>query len=148
MAREKGLWEWLTGVLPVGHYSRIESPDTSPGFPDVDYCLYDEVRDMPINGTIELKYAKNPRSRTPFTDKHGMRQSQIIWIRERLRVWGTVWIMAEITPNVLIFDGEVADKINGAHVDTLWNMSFQHLDRRNSVEAAQKLQKLLYFGET
>jgi hypothetical protein len=70
---EANLWEWLRDVaLPLGQYSRIESGDTSPGFPDVH-------AQVGPSGcfTIELKFAKHPGARIPFTKKHGMRRSQI-----------------------------------------------------------------------
>ena len=51
---EDSTWEWLRDItLPEGHYSRVESAFTSPGFPDVDYCL-----GLGCSGQIELKYSK------------------------------------------------------------------------------------------
>jgi hypothetical protein len=147
MAREKGLWSWLGTVLPPGQYSRIESPDTSPGFPDVHYQL---KGGSPIalshSGTIELKSADRPGAKIPFTDRHGMRKSQLMWIRDNLRFGGIVWVMAEIAPEILVFRGEQAKSINGSPQDVLREMAFVTLTRRDPERAVRQLHYLLING--
>ena len=136
---EANLWEWLRDVaLPLGQYSRIESGDTSPGFPDVH-------AQVGPSGcfTIELKFAKHPDARIPFTKKHGMRRSQIKWIRENLRQGGVVWIIAEVTPHIYILDGHHADKINGATHEQINDLA-EHIIYKKAPETAAKiLAKLL-----
>jgi hypothetical protein len=115
---EKRLWEWLGGVLPPGHYSRIESGDTAPGFPDVDYQI------LPNHtGKIELKFARDPKAKIPFSNKHGIRKSQRIWIRDNIRNGGIVWIIAEVTPAILCIPGECAALINGSSAADLVEMA-------------------------
>jgi len=139
---ESSLWEWLRDVaLPLGSYSRIETGGTSPGFPDV-HCQIHEVPSF----TIELKFSHTPESPIPFTSKSGMRRSQKVWIRENLRAGGTVWIIAEVTPHIYIFEGHLADQINGASQDKLSSMSRETIFKDAPEEAAQILHQL-FLGE-
>jgi hypothetical protein len=102
---EESLWQWLRGKLPAaGHYTRIES-DCSAGFPDVHYTLPGG------SGTLELKFARNPRSLHPFK-RRGLRTSQEIWIEDEVRAGGRVLIVAEITPRVFIVEGYWAHLFN------------------------------------
>lgn len=111
---EHNLWEWLRGVLPPsGHYSRVESPDTSPGFPDVDYAMPPrEEFGRGAIGKLELKFSLRPTAKKPFNDKHGLRKSQKIWIRDYLRVGGIVSIVAQIGENVYLLDGHHVQVFN------------------------------------
>lgn len=139
---EKGLWGWLGGILPSGQYSRIESGDTCPGFPDV-HCQFSNGS----SATLELKFARNPNARIPFTDKHGLRQSQVIWIRDNLRYSGRVFIIAEVPPEIFVIPGASAKKFNGATRPELLEMAWVVLWRSRPEEAAKYLQKLLMGDE-
>ena len=136
---EANLWEWLRDVaLPLGQYSRIETGDTSPGFPDVHCQL-----SAGVSPTLELKFAKRAGAHIPFTKQHGMRRSQIKWIRENIREGGVVWIIAEVTPHVHIIHGSCANKINGATEKELFHMAQVTAHRKKHKEAALILYKIL-----
>lgn len=82
---EQSFWTYLYKMLPkAGHYSRIEAPNTAAGFPDVHYTLDS------VSGTIELKDAKRPGAKYPFSGQSGLRRSQITWIRDELAAGGRV----------------------------------------------------------
>jgi hypothetical protein len=86
-------------LIAHGHFSRIESAIT-PGFPDVDFCLH-----TGIEGSIELKYRQTAPSRvdTPcFPPPLGLRQQQIVWIHERCRANGRVFVLAGIGGEVFL----------------------------------------------
>ncbi len=80
--RESGLWDDLrdackgTGI----HFSRVESHATSPGIPDLSFCV------AGCEGFIELK-SWDPKK--GFT----LRQSQVAWTRARDRAGGTVFLL-------------------------------------------------------
>ena len=139
MTTEANLWEWLRDVaLPLGQYSRIESGDTSPGFPDVHCQLAPGV-----SPTLELKCAKHPHARIPFTKKTGMRRSQIKWIKENVRNGGTVWIIAEIGKKVYIVAGMNVDYINGHTEDEIAAISVAVMTRGKNKQAAKILNRIL-----
>ena len=136
---ESNLWEWLRDVvLPTGHYSRIESPDTAPGFPDVYYQVGEKGC-----GTIELKCNMRP-AKVPFPDeKKGLHKSQKIWIRSDLICGGVVWIIAETPGAIYIIHGKDADKFNGATHEILIEMAWQIMHRTAPKEAAKMLNTAL-----
>lgn len=136
---EHGLWVWLRDVvLPVGHYSRVETGGTCAGFPDVSYqiALY-------CSGTIELKYSGR-NLKVPFTDsKKGMRDSQLMWIRKNLERWGQVWVIAEAVPDIFVIHGSEAEEINGSTREHLHKISLAVLNRDDPEKAARDLHNLL-----
>ena len=146
---ESNLWEWLRDVvLPVkGHYSRIESPDTAPGHPDVTYSIFVDtpITDWCEHGTIELKHSNAEEIPFPNEDK-GLHKSQLKWIRDEVRVHGTVWIFAQIGTVILCIEGKHADRFNGATGDELAAMATEVLWRDQPESAAEKLQRLLAHG--
>lgn len=76
---EASFWKYLSKLLPKeGHYTRIESHDTAPGFPDVHYTLNG------VTGTIELKDAKRPGAKHPFKGESGLRSAQIRWMKDQI----------------------------------------------------------------
>jgi hypothetical protein len=136
---ESNLWWWLRDVvLPNGSYSRIESANTAPGFPDVHYQIK-----MDYTGTIELKYqAKNLK--VPFTDsKKGLRDSQRRWIRNNIKHGGTVWIIAEAVPDIFVIHGSSADEFNGSTRENLHKISVAVLNRDSPEDSAFKLVNIL-----
>ncbi len=137
-SNEAGLWEWLRDIaLPLGHYSRIESPETAPGFPDVDYTVQGRA------GKIELKHSHG-RTKPPFKgDDDGLHKSQRIWIRECVRNGGTVWIFAEIKDQVFIIPGSQVARINGNSLVWLEEISVAILDIKDPRGAAHILKELL-----
>jgi hypothetical protein len=99
VSSEAALWNWLRARLPrSGHYSRIES-ETSPGFPDVNYCIGE------VEGNIELKCSRYPKARYPFK-KGGLRKSQKVWIRQRIRAGGKVFILAQVGKERFLINGQ------------------------------------------
>jgi hypothetical protein len=115
---EQQLWEWLAPRLPRGQYTRIETGDTGPGFPDVHFQISPGV-----SGTIELKDARYPKAAIPFTDEHGIRPSQIRWIGDNLKCGGTVWIMARVGEDIYMISGLFCAVINNSTVEQLATMS-------------------------
>ena len=136
---ENNLWEWLRDVvLPTGHYSRIESPDTAPGFPDVHYQVGKDGR-----GTIELKCNMRP-ARVPFPDEEkGLHRSQLKWIRSNIICGGIVWIIAETPGAIYIVHGKDAGKFNGATHEELIEMAWQVIHRNDPEGAAPILDAAL-----
>ncbi len=132
--KESNLWEWLRDVaLPLGHYSRIESPDTAPGFPDVHFQVGD------TSGTIELKANHEP-AKVPFPDEEkGLHKSQLKWIRANVKAGGIVWIMAETPGAIYIIHGKDADRFNGATHEELIEMSWNIMYRNAPKQAASML---------
>lgn len=135
---EDSTWEWLRDeVLPIeGHYSRIESAFTSPGFPDVEY----QIGNL-IGGTIELKYSK--LKEIPFPGKPGLRTTQLTWIRKRVRVQGVVFIIAEAPPEVYVIPGNAAEEFNGADREKLSQISVAILNREDSEKSYRELHNIL-----
>lgn len=136
---ESNLWEWLRDVaLPLGHYSRIESPDTAPGFPDVHYQVGKSGC-----GTLELK-ATDRRAKVPFPDEEkGLHRSQLTWIRNNVSEGGIVWIIAETPGAIYIIHGKDAAKFNGAdHLDLI-AMAWNTMNRDNPAHAVGILDSAL-----
>lgn len=135
---ESNLWEWLRDVaLPLGHYSRIESPDTAVGFPDVHYQI-----GFGLTGTIELKYSEGGLRPFPNQDK-GLHSSQLKWIRNNTAQWGYVWIIAEVPPNIYVINGTDADEFNGATQNELLDLAIGVLYRDDPKNAAKFLHNIL-----
>ncbi len=132
---EGNLWEWLRDVaLPLGQYSRIESPDTAPGFPDVHYQVGKEGC-----GTLELK-ATDRSARVPFPDEEkGLHRSQLKWIRDNINEGGIVWIIAETPGVIYIIHGRDAPKFNGATYEQLSKMAWQVIFRKAPAQATRLL---------
>lgn len=83
-----------------GHVSMVESPETSPGIPDLNWCINGK------EGWTELKvsiYGENPH----------IRPTQKAWIRRRVKVGGFVNLLCYCVPRKTIFN------VNGAHVEEL-----------------------------
>lgn len=136
---EANLWEWLRDVaLPLGQYSRIETGDTSPGFPDV-HCQLGPG----ISPTLELKFSQRNTEVIPFTPKRGMRKSQLRWIRDNIRNGGVVWVIAEARPDIYIISGHLAEHINGADRAKLHNLADDIIHRADPERAARVLHRLL-----
>lgn len=68
-----------------GHFSRVESHETSAGIPDVDYCIGS------VESHIELKYgrAHPPKIRPP----------QVKWFRDRVKAHGHPWMFTCMQEN-------------------------------------------------
>lgn len=139
---EGNLWDWLRDVvLPLGHYSRIESPDTAPGFPDVHFQVTKGSTDT--SGTLELK-ATDRILRVPFPDEgKGLHTSQMKWIRNNINAGGIVWIIAETPGVIYIIHGKDVEKFNGAGHQELIDMAWNTMSRDNPKGAASLLDAAL-----
>ena len=137
--KESNLWEWLRDVaLPLGHYSRIESPDTAPGFPDVQFQVGPKGC-----GTIELKANHRPAN-VPFPDEEkGLHTSQLKWIRANVEAGGVCWIIAECPGVIYIIHGKDAAKFNGADHEKLADLAWQVMDRESPKSAVSILDAAL-----
>lgn len=106
---EVNLWKWLKPYCPQGRYSRVETPDTAPGFPDVNYRI------MNAEGHMELKDARRPNAEVPFpNDKIGLHRSQLLWIADQLFFNGIVWVVARVGDKIFWVPGKNAGAFNGA----------------------------------
>ena len=135
---EASLWQWLRDVsLPHGHYSRIESHDTAPGHPDVTYQI-----GLYCAGTIELKYGHG--AKVPFPNQaQGLHRTQLAWIRNNLKYWGNVWVIAESGPDIWVIHGSEAEEFNGATIEELQKISVGNLDREDPEKSHYVLHNLL-----
>ncbi len=135
---ESNTWEWLRDVvLPLGVYSRIESPDTAAGFPDVHFTVGQ------TSGTLELKCNMTPAT-VPFpSEEKGLRTAQRRWIRDTVKEGGIVWIIAEVPGVVYIIHGKDAEKFNGATHEDLIEMAWGTISRDDPKNAATVLDAAL-----
>jgi hypothetical protein len=119
---EKQLWNRLRGgILPRGHYSRIES-EPAPGFPDVNYCIEG------VEGNIELKDSRKPKAHLPFKIR-GIRLSQELWIRDRVAESGNVWLIVRIGSEIHLLRGYYAKYLNDWTLSQIRNHSQWCLNR-------------------
>ncbi len=134
---EDSLWEWLRDIsLPHGHYARVESSHTAPGFPDVDYCL-----GLDASGQIELKYSK--LLDIPFPGKPGLRTTQLKWIKMRVAFQGYVFVIAEAPPDIYVIPGNAIEEFNGATREKLSKISVGILNREDPMDAHYQLHNIL-----
>lgn len=85
---EKDFWgEMRENVGHLGHFSRVESPQTSAGIPDVDFCVDG------VEGHIELKFGRD--TKTP-----SIRPSQVKWFKSRVEAGGHPIIFAKLIVGV------------------------------------------------
>lgn len=135
---ENNLWAWLRDeVLPLGQYSRIESPDTAAGFPDVDGLT--RINGKPFAFKFELKFSHCPHSDKPFNDDTGVRKSQRKWIRDATHYSRYIWVVAEVGEHVYLIPGHFVDEINGATERTIADMADLVLPRHDAKYAAKHL---------
>lgn len=136
---ESNTWEWLRDVvLPIGFYSRVESPDTSPGIPDVHYQLLPNV-----TGWMELKCNPYPH-KIPFPDEEsGLHKSQRKWLNKYVEFGGRAWIVAETTEGIYVIHATHADVFNGADHEELKSMSVEILSRSDPTTATHVLHDAL-----
>jgi hypothetical protein len=109
MASESALWSWLKDLLPPGHWSRVESGETSPGIPDVYYRL--RHGKVGPQGWIELKQSRYPTAKIPFK-RGGLRIDQEFWIEDEISLGGKVWIVAGVRNQVFWIRGELYRSFN------------------------------------
>lgn len=105
---ESRLWDRLRGAIGrSGHFVRLEfNPEA--GIPDVDYCVRGE------EGKIELKYADRRPSRegTAVFTTGGLRDPQVVWIYQRVRHGGRVWILPQIGDRLFLVPGSYCRMFN------------------------------------
>jgi hypothetical protein len=104
---EDSFWNYLRTLLPAqGHYTRIESHDTAPGFPDVHYTLEG------VTGTIELKDAKKPGAKYPFRGQSGLRKGQRVWMRQQTDSGGLIFLALQCGDRVYILRTTDTDNVH------------------------------------
>lgn len=136
---ETNTWEWLRDVvLPLGFYSRVESPDTSPGIPDVHYQINPHH-----TGWIELK-CNMLRAEIPFPDEdNGLHKSQKKWLKRYVELGGIAWIIAETPEGIFIIHASNADLFNGATHHELRALSVEVIERESPIVATEVLSHIL-----
>lgn len=73
-----------------GHASSVESHATSPGIPDVDFCIEG------VEGHVELKVITSS----------GLRPTQALWFRRRVKAGGSPWIMVYSPLKIYLISGK------------------------------------------
>jgi hypothetical protein len=102
--------------MPAGtHYSRIEAPETAPGFPDVHYTF------KSMTGTMELKAQEFPQGEFPF--KGAMRKGQKQWIAEELTAAGKVILVLQLRQVIYFLDGQHAQHLDEMTEDNIRNVT-------------------------
>ena len=80
---EGKLWKDMhKNIDHLGHFSRVESHETSSGIPDVDFCI------KGVEGHVELKFGNNRAPR--------IRSTQTRWFRHRVKEGGHPWMFTHI----------------------------------------------------
>jgi hypothetical protein len=115
---EAGLWDYLRPWLHGVHYSRIESLETSPGFPDVHYTING------VSGTIELKCQPRPSGSYPFAGvKKGLRRTQRTWISEELLAGGKVLLILQAKATIFFVRGHFWRSLDHFTLDDISDIS-------------------------
>lgn len=79
---EKRLWDYISNnVSHLGHFSRVETHETSAGYPDVSYCIDGHTNH------VELKAAEIGKK--PLR----LRPSQSAWFRARVKAGGKPFLL-------------------------------------------------------
>lgn len=102
----------IHSVVRDAHLSLVESPLSSPGIPDVDFCING------IEGHIELKFSRRQ-------DCPHIRPSQVKWFKARCKAGGNPWLFTKIdrqgcAPLYLLHAGQVVYKIATSKDMTFW----------------------------
>lgn len=106
----------LNGLKEVGHLIdlvRVENM-VGPGTPDVNYCANNNRRGLVREGWIELKHVGElpKRDGTPVFGAGGLRDEQIVWISQRVRRGGRVYILAQMAEGIALLKGYHARNFN------------------------------------
>jgi len=86
-----------------GHVSSVESPASSPGIPDLDFCIDG------TEGHIELKIAGNG----------GLRSTQSIWFNRRVRAGGNPWILVWSPQKVYLIAGQHYEMVRTTNIEDM-----------------------------
>lgn len=106
---EANLWEEMKkSIGHFGHFSRIESHDTSPGFPDVNFCV------LGFEGNVELKFSDDLKHMPEI------RPSQIRWMNKRVKCGGNPWLLVKWGNTYMLIRGQYAKFIYKSNNIDLW----------------------------
>lgn len=119
MGSERSLWlRFKKGMKGYGDLVRIENP-ADPGTPDVNFCF------SGIEGMLELKehheYPK--RDATRVFGPSGLRKDQIVWILNRCKSKGRVFILAQVDADLYLVPGRLALEFNEMSAKELYDNS-------------------------
>lgn len=131
MSDESSFWDDLRGVLPKGHYVRVENP-CDPGTPDVSFCLDVGKLIDPVEGWIELKYT----DKLPL--EHPVLATQKIWIRKRLRYGGNILFAVGIGRQAFFIPGAAAPTLNDWTYDDYLLYAVGQAENRRDQRQVQK----------
>lgn len=70
----------LNNIDYTGHWCFVESKETSPGIPDLDFCI------KGVEGKIEIKWGTNKKTPT-------LKPTQCAWFRRRVGAGGNCWLL-------------------------------------------------------
>lgn len=105
MSEDKFWREINKQMVKRWHACRVESHASSPGIPDVSYC----ISITGCEGHIELKYGSH-------NSMPNIRHSQIKWLWDRSQAGGRCFILSKIIwkgkPYYTIHKGDMASRLN------------------------------------
>lgn len=103
---ESAFWRSLRKKLR-GHACRVEN-GCVPGMPDVNLCI--DGREF----WVELKDVDSlpKRATTPVFGKSGLRPDQVLWINQRVRASGEVYILGKAGDEIYCIPGLHAEAFN------------------------------------
>lgn len=134
---EHQLWQYLSDLLPDdGHYSRVETPETCAGFPDVHYML------ARVEGIIELKDSRHPTATYPFAEG-GLRLAQKNWLRDYLYAGGRPLVAARVGEPIYFIEGAHALRLNSFKQEEFSLFATLVLLPRQRERSREKLHDLL-----
>lgn len=131
---------WLNvrnNIGHVGHFTRIEF-NVIAGIPDVSYCI------AGAEGYCELKYREDLPARitTQVFGREGLREDQEIWISERVRHAGRVYILAQAEDRVFLIPGKYASEFNSMTLHQLSKASSWETESLRTVDWLQLVKAL------
>ncbi len=140
--KEASLWRWLKGagreLRGDLHMQRVEN-SVGSGAPDVEGKLRQGEQFW-----IELKSAARPKKNGPVRFK--VRDSQVEWMRRRVAVGGSAWLLLQVgsgrAAERYLVPGKYAKTVqDGATETTLTQMCEMRQDRSNSNDPADVVRR-------
>lgn len=103
---ESSFWRSLRKKIP-GHVMRVEN-SCMPGTPDLNVCQ--DGRDFWVELKDVDKFPARPTTRV-FGDE-GLRPEQVLWIIQRTRAGGEVYIVGKVDNEIFCLHGREAENFN------------------------------------
>ena len=137
---ESNLWGRVREAFVLaGHMQRIESGGTAMGIPDVNYCFDGK------EGWIELKHGVWPKKGSThcFASQRGLTPEQVEWLSFRAQCGGRVWILLQVSFDVLLIPGKCAALVNGSTMAQMLELAVVRTKMPMKKEDWQKIKEKL-----